>query len=125
MNRSTYVGEVKEVLGKEGKTYGKEEVKNSRNGLETLGRFRMGNKAKASEYWRREEEKLCRACKEELETTRHVLMDCVITGRSSLDWKRQLKGDRVSICRLNEIKWKRRREEIRRQTGQDGTIGGP
>ena len=121
MNRSTYVGEVKEVLGKEGKTYGKEEVKNSRNGLETLGRFRMGNKAKASEYWRREEEKLCRACKEELETTRHVLMDCVITGRSSLDWKRQLKGDSVSICRLNEIKWKRR-EEIRRQSGQDGQL---
>ena len=117
MNRSTYAEGVKEVLGKEGKIYGKE-VKNSRNGLETFGRFRMGNEAKASEYWRREEEKLCRACKGELETTRHVLMDCVITGRSSLDWKRQLKGDRVSICRLNELKWKRRREEIRRQSGQ-------
>ena len=30
------------------------------------------------------------------------LMDCAITGKSDMDWKRQLKGDGVSLCRLNE-----------------------
>ena len=70
--RSTYAEEVKEVLGKEGKIYGKEKVKMARNGLEIIGRFRMGNEAKANAYWRREDEKLCRACKEEPETMRHV-----------------------------------------------------
>ena len=42
-----------------------------------LGRYRMGNDAKANEYWRREEEKLCRACKEGPEMMKHVLMDAL------------------------------------------------
>ena len=59
--------------------------KNSRNGLEILGRFRMGNKARVNEYWKKEEEKLCRACMKEVETMKYILMDCEITGKDSMD----------------------------------------
>ena len=104
-----------EILGNQDETvYRKMEVKKSRNGLDILGRFRMGNEARANEHWRREEEKSCRACEEELETTRHILEECRITGKIGLDWKRQLNGDRISISRVNEVIWKRKRQEVER-----------
>ena len=88
-------------------------IRKSRNGLEILGRFRMmGCESRANEYWRREEEKSCRACDEGCEETiKHVLTECAITGKRDMDWKRQLNGDRVSIGRLNEVVWKRKISE--------------
>ena len=114
VNESAYSKEMVEILGNQGESvYRKMEVKKSRNGMDILGRFRMGNEARANEYWRRDEEKSCRTC-EELETTRHILEECRITGKSGLDWKRQLNGDRISISRVNEVIWKRKRQEVER-----------
>ena len=45
LEKSTYAKEVAEVVGKGGKIYERKEVKNSRNGLEILTRFRMGNES--------------------------------------------------------------------------------
>ena len=42
---------------------------------------------------------------------RHILEECRITGKIGSDWKRQLNGDRVSLSRLNEVKWKSKRQE--------------
>lgn len=93
--KSKYAKELKEVLGKEGGTYLGTDVRNSRNGLEIIGRFRMGNETRASEYWRKEEDKICRMCKKETETIKHVLEECEWTGNKDMDWKKQLKGDKA------------------------------
>ena len=69
----------------------------------------MGNEARASEYWRSEKEKVYRACQSAPETMVHVLRECDIIGRHDMDWRRLLSGDRISISRLNEVLWKRRR----------------
>ena len=45
----------------------------------------MGNEARANEYWKKEQEKLCRVCMKEAETMKHILMDCEITGKDSMD----------------------------------------
>ena len=109
MGKSTYAREIAEILGKGEKIYERDEIKNARNGLEILARFRLGNETRACEYWRDEEEKVCRACKNGPETMENVLRTCEITGRQDRYWKRFLSGDRVSISRLSEILWKRRR----------------
>ena len=113
LKKSTYAREAKEIIGRVGRFYGKEVIRKSRNGLEILGRFRMGCESRANECWRKEEERKCRACNKGWEETiKHVLMECEITGKRDTDWKRQLNGDRASIGRLNEVIWKRRRLEV-------------
>jgi len=34
----------------------------------TIARFRCGNEVREREYWKEKEEKLCRLCKEEIES---------------------------------------------------------
>lgn len=48
--------ELKNVIEKE------EEIERSENGLEITGRFRMGNKAKANEYWKEKQKLSIRLC---------------------------------------------------------------
>lgn len=60
--------------------YKRREIKESRNGLELVGRFSTGNESRANEYWRSEEEKKCRLCKKEPESLKHVLEECEETG---------------------------------------------
>ena len=82
LKKSTYAREAKEIIGRVGRFYGKEVIRKSRNGLEILGRFRMGCQSRANEYWRKEEERKCRACNKGCEETiKHVLMECEITGK--------------------------------------------
>lgn len=71
----------------------------------------MGNEARANEYWKKEEERLCRICQGKEETLTHVLQECEGTGNKEEIWIEQVKGDRKSIIRLNRIRWKRKRWE--------------
>ena len=57
VEKSKYANNLKEILGKGNRIHDSEEIKKSRNGLEILARFRLGNGVKANEYWRREEER--------------------------------------------------------------------
>lgn len=115
MENSKYVKETKSVLKEEGLIYTREEIKKSNNGLEILGRFRMGNEARANEYWRAEENRKCRLCGEDEETLKHIFKACKITGNEEENWQQYIKGDRKSLSKLNEIIWKRRRRDEEQQ----------
>lgn len=121
VENSRYARELKEVLGKERRAYTSVEAKRSRNGLEIIGRFRMGNETRANEYWRKEENKFCRLCRTGQETLSHVLEECEATGIKDTDWKCQINGNKKSICRLNGIRWKWKRVQLEK----DRTIGTP
>lgn len=96
-------------------TYKRMELKMSRNGLEIMGRFRMGNETRVCEYWRNEEEKWCRLCESGKEIMKHVLKECEVTGKGEGDWLRYLTGDTRSLGRLNEIVWRRKRNRIQNE----------
>ena len=104
VEKSKYAKDLKDILGKGNRIYDSAEVKNSRNGLEILARFRLENETRVNEYWRTEEERRCRVCNEQEETITHVLRDCPVTGKIDLDWGRLLSEDKISICRLNELR---------------------
>lgn len=110
LEESKYAKQMKEagILGID--VYRRKEIKESRNGLQIVGRYRMGNETRANEYWKREEEKICRLCGNELETIKHVMEEYSETGRKDVDWREQINGDKKSIRRLNEINWARRRK---------------
>lgn len=91
-------------MGRERKIYTSDEIKRSRNGLEVIGRFRMGNETRPNEYWRKEEDKLRRISRLFPETMSHVLEECEVTGTRNMDWKTQVNGDKKSISRLNGIR---------------------
>lgn len=112
IEKSKYANDLKEIQGEERRTYTREEMKRSRNGLEVVGRFRMGNEKRANEYWRKEEDKLCRVCRRGPETMQHVLEECEVAGTRNMDWKIQVSGDKRSISRLNGIRWKRKRLQV-------------
>lgn len=38
--------------------------------------FRLGNDMKGNWYWKKEEERMCRACGNELETWEHIWEEC-------------------------------------------------
>ena len=54
-----------------------------------------------------------------------MLRDCPVTGKIDLDWRRLLSGDKISICRLNEVRWKRKREETTRLALTGVNVEGP
>lgn len=103
------------MIGADKEVYERKEVKMSRNELEVVGNFRMGNETRGCEYWKREEEKLCRLCEEEEKSMRHEFKECEITGNGEEDWKKYLKGDTRSIGKVNEIIWKRKRCDGKRR----------
>lgn len=45
--------------------------------IRLIAEGRMGKLGKAAEYWKSEEEKICRLCREREETMRHIVEDCV------------------------------------------------
>lgn len=104
-------------MGTEKGIYYKKEIILSRNGLEI-----MGNETRACEYWRKEEEKICRLCGKENETMKHVLKECEVTENRERDWTKYLKGDTKSLGKLNEVIWKRKRKESQSQEGTVETL---
>lgn len=44
-----------------------------------IARFRCGNEMRGNQYWKKEEDKKCRVCKEGMENVRHVLKECEAT----------------------------------------------
>lgn len=111
IEKSKYAEEIRVLERDNEDVYLKSGIKKSKNGLEVLARFRMGNEARACFYWKKEEEKKCRMCKKEKETIKHVLIECELTGDRSRTLKEQLNGDRKSLSRLSQILWWRKRRE--------------
>ncbi len=76
--------------------------------LQTLARFRVGSYVKACEYWR-EGEKVCRICREEEETVKHLIKhfkDIVqIEGKTKIDrqWYKILDEKGEGVRELKKI----------------------
>ena len=113
IEESRYAAEYREIANEKRKTYLQEGTVKKKNLLETLGRFRLGTEAKANRYWMKEEEKICRLCKESKETLKHIIEECRITGDSSKNWKEVIRDDGRHIATLHGILWKRKREELK------------
>lgn len=111
LEKSSYAKEIKEIIGKDSNIHS-EVIKYTKDALETFYRFKLGSENRESKYWRSEEEKLCRMCGEEIESIRHILEKCRITGEDR-DWKSQLNGDRKCLARIKRINWLRKNKENR------------
>lgn len=111
MEGSKYAKELREVGLMGNEVYKKKEIKESRTGLETLGKYRMGNETRANEHWRKKEDKKCRLCNKDWETLKHVLEECSETGRNEVNWRIQMNGDKKSISKLSGINWIRKRKK--------------
>lgn len=99
--KSEYIKELREVIGAGKGIYEKREINLSRNGLEIVGKFRMGKETRPSEYWKKEEEKTCRLCEKKKESMKYVLKKCEITANGEGNWTKYLKVDTTSIEQLN------------------------
>lgn len=94
LEKSNFANMLKVIIGKEKGLYSREWVKKSKNGIETLARFRLGNETKAAIYWVSEEEKRCRMCKGEEEYIEHVLEKCEKTGEKGKSWIEQMNEEK-------------------------------
>lgn len=105
LKKSRYAGELKEIIGREERVYGTNEVKRTKDALQIVARFRMGNETKACRFWNSDEERMCRLCKKEIEDIVHVVEKCEITGKKERNWKRILKIDKTTIAEMKKILW--------------------
>lgn len=78
------------IIGDERNIYKKVWVKETKKGLETLARFRIGSETKEAKYWEKEEEKLCRVCRKEPEDTEHVLENMVDIAAENVEVLRRV-----------------------------------
>lgn len=68
-----YIGKLRKVIENEEEIYKRKEIKKSGNGLEIIARFRMGNEARANEYWKEERNVKYRLCgKEKKDNGAHI-----------------------------------------------------
>ena len=108
---SRYAEEVKELILEAG---GNSYLEGECRGVEdksTLARFRMGNEARGRQYWRKEEERMCRLCNKEVETYKHIFVECAVSGNREDRVGDILAGDRKSLARLKRVKWLRKSKE--------------
>lgn len=67
VEQSRYAKDLKEIAGKSKGIHEGTGVKSTKNGAEILERFRMGSETRENEYWKKDEDRRCRACKKEEE----------------------------------------------------------
>ena len=100
---------ITEGVKKEKSVYECKSNEKQKKGMKIIARFRMGNESRASEFWKKEEEILCRLCKKEKETLKHILEDCEFTDKKERDWRNAVKGVKNSVVELYRITWERKR----------------
>lgn len=66
IEESTQNKEYKRLIKEKRPEYLNRKMKN--RDRKTIARFRCGNEVREREYWKEKEEKLCRLCKEEIES---------------------------------------------------------
>ncbi len=78
-----------------------------------VARWRLGNEVKAAEFWRREEEKVCRLCGVGLETMHPLVQECVKCIWKDRRWtvKELLREDGSGLTGIGQIEtvWKGKR----------------
>ena len=73
LEKSRYATEIRTIITDETRPkYQIDEERKRKDETEMIGRFRLGCESKANKYWLKEDEKICRLCKEELETLKHI-----------------------------------------------------
>lgn len=102
---------MREIIGKDERIYEGEEVRRTKDALETVARFRLGSETRESKFWKKEDERLCRLCKRESEGIKHVIRDCEKTGERGDKWENKLRGGKKMIASLKRINWIRKMQK--------------
>jgi len=110
IKESRYNKEYKKVIKEERPRYLSMEMK--MRDKKTLARFRCGNKVREREFWKTEEEKVCRLCNKRGESMWHVFKECE-RSRQEEEIETVLGEEGQGLKVLKEIKnkWKEREEE--------------
>ncbi|XP_070167776.1 uncharacterized protein [Polyergus mexicanus] len=111
IEESTYNREYKKIIKEERAEYLSKRMK--QKDRKTIARFRCGNEAREKEYWKAEEEKVCRLCKKEVESMWHVLKECEKTGQKE-EIEKVLGEDGQGLIVLRRI------EEERKKAAEEG-----
>ena len=110
IKKSTYLYELKEILWNEWEKYDIPLYLKEKKDIRIIARFRLGSENRASKYWKKDEEKICRICNGGEETIKHVIEICNFTnvGKSVQNF---LDGDGRGHGFMHGIVWKRKRKE--------------
>jgi len=110
IEESRYNREYKKIIKGERPRYLSTEMK--MRDRKTLARFRCGNEIREKEFWKTEEERVCRLCRKKGESMWHVLKECDRTKQEERI-EVVLGEEEQGLKVLKEIKnkWKEREEE--------------
>lgn len=122
IEESRYNKEYKRIIKEEKPEYLKRRMKMKDRKM--VARFRCGNEVREREFWKEEEEKMCRVCRKEKESLWHVIRECEGTRQEEeLEVVLGEEGKGLRVLRMIVEKRKVMEEKNREMEGEIREMG--